>query len=100
MILSACAGRAVRVEDAADVQRDERLAIVSVTGAVAFWAGGGFLVYGGNADASDYKFDATERDAAGIEVETGIALLALGVVAAVFAGHYLEALHDRTAAHP
>ena len=71
---------------------------VSVTAAVAFGAGGGFLVYGGDHDSRDYKFDATERDAAGIEVEAGIALLTLGVVALAFSGHYLEALYGRAPA--
>ena len=46
LIASACAGRAAQVEDADDVQRAQRLPIVSVTGALAFGAGGGFLVYG------------------------------------------------------
>jgi len=95
--MSACAGRPAQVEDAADVQRAQRLAIVSVTGVIAFGFGGGFLVYGGNRDAQDYRFDAEERDAASIEVEAGIALLALGAVALVFSGHYLEALHGRAA---
>jgi len=82
------------VHHAARVRRDSLLATVGVTAGLAFLGGGGFLVYAGNHDEQRPDFSAEEHDAAGIEVEAGIAFVMLGVAALAFGGHYLEALHD------
>jgi len=79
------------------VQREALLATVGITGAAAFFSGGGFLVYAGNHDEQRADFSADERNAAGIEVQGGIALLMMGAVALVVGGRYLEVLHDERA---